>query len=49
MDETVRQTNGELQAENQRLQALNTSLHKMYHQMSLKVIMFHFLNIYFNL
>lgn len=38
MDETVRQANSELQAENQKLQTLNTSLHKKYHTMSLKVI-----------
>lgn len=38
MDETIRQTNIELQTENQKLQALNTSLHKKYHTMSLKVI-----------
>lgn len=38
MDETVRQANIELQAENQKLQALNTSLHKKYHTMSLKVM-----------
>lgn len=37
MDETVRQANSELQAENQNLQSLNTSLHKKYHTMSLKV------------
>lgn len=40
MDETVRQANIELQAENQKLQSLNTSLHKKYHTMSLKVIFF---------
>lgn len=38
MDETVRQANSELQTENQKLQSLNTSLHKKYHTMSLKVI-----------
>ncbi|XP_060837089.1 LOW QUALITY PROTEIN: E3 ubiquitin-protein ligase Bre1 [Rhopalosiphum padi] len=37
MDETVRQANSELQAENQKLQTLNTSLHKKYHTMSLKL------------
>ncbi|KAL5234581.1 hypothetical protein ACI65C_001991 [Semiaphis heraclei] len=37
LDETVRQANSELQAENQKLQTLNTSLHKKYHTMSLKV------------
>lgn len=40
MEETVRNTNCELQAENQRLHTLTTSLHKLYHQMSLKVITF---------
>lgn len=44
MDETVRQANIELQAENQKLQSLNTSLHKKYHTMSLKVIIL----IYYN-
>lgn len=38
MDETIRQANSELQTENQKLQSLNTSLHKKYHTMSLKVI-----------
>jgi len=37
MDETVRQVNIELQAENRNLQALNTSLHEKYHTSSLKV------------
>ncbi|CAH1713666.1 hypothetical protein AGLY_000085 [Aphis glycines] len=37
MDETIRQANSELQAENQKLQTLNTSLHKKYHTMSLKL------------
>lgn len=37
MDETVRQANSELQTENQKLQSLNTSLHKKYHTMSLKL------------
>lgn len=40
MDETIRQANCELQTENQKLQSLNTSLHKKYHTMSLKVKLF---------
>lgn len=40
MDETIRQANCELQTENQKLQSLNTSLHKKYHTMSLKVKFF---------
>lgn len=38
MDETIRQANIEIQAENRNLQALNTQLHKKYHSISLKVI-----------
>ncbi|XP_075220361.1 E3 ubiquitin-protein ligase Bre1 [Lycorma delicatula] len=37
MDETIRQANIEIQAENRNLQALNTSLHKKYHSISLKM------------
>lgn len=37
MDETIRQANIEVQAENRNLQALNTSLHEKYHNISLKV------------
>ena len=37
MDETIRQANIEIQAENRNLQALNTQLHKKYHSISLKV------------
>ncbi|XP_067012730.1 E3 ubiquitin-protein ligase Bre1 isoform X2 [Anabrus simplex] len=37
MDETIRQANIEIQAENRNLQALNTSLHEKYHTMSLKM------------
>ncbi|XP_050531885.1 E3 ubiquitin-protein ligase Bre1 [Daktulosphaira vitifoliae] len=37
MDEVVRNANSELQAENQNLQSLNTSLHKRHHTMSLKL------------
>lgn len=42
MDETIRQANIDLQAENRNLQALNTSLHKKYHTISLKVSYFEF-------
>ncbi|XP_014280256.1 E3 ubiquitin-protein ligase Bre1 isoform X2 [Halyomorpha halys] len=37
MDEVIRQANIEIQAENRNLQALNTSLHKKYHTISLKM------------
>lgn len=37
MDETIRQANIEIQAENRNLQALNTQLHKKYHSISLKM------------
>ncbi|KAL3268410.1 hypothetical protein HHI36_007525 [Cryptolaemus montrouzieri] len=37
VDEVIRQTNIELQAENRNLQALHTSLHEKYHLNSLKV------------
>lgn len=37
VDEVIRQANIEIQAENRNLQALNTSLHKKYHTISLKV------------
>ncbi|XP_046998497.1 E3 ubiquitin-protein ligase Bre1 isoform X2 [Schistocerca americana] len=37
MDETIRQANIEIQAENRNLQALNTSLHEKYHTISLKM------------
>lgn len=37
MDETIRQANIEIQAENRNLQALNTSLHEKYHTISLKL------------
>ncbi|XP_026282370.1 E3 ubiquitin-protein ligase Bre1 [Frankliniella occidentalis] len=37
MDETIRQANIEVQAENRNLQALNTSLHEKYHTISLKL------------
>lgn len=37
MDETIRQVNVDLQAENRNLHTLNTSLHEKYHTMSLKV------------
>lgn len=37
VDEVIRQANIEIQAENRNLQALNTSLHKKYHSISLKV------------
>lgn len=37
MDEVIRQTNIQLQAENRNLQALHTSLHEKYHTNSLKV------------
>ncbi|XP_050314367.1 E3 ubiquitin-protein ligase Bre1 isoform X2 [Anthonomus grandis grandis] len=37
VDEAIRQTNIELQAENRNLQALHTSLHEKYHTNSLKV------------
>lgn len=37
VDETIRQANIEVQAENRNLQALNTSLHEKYHTISLKV------------
>lgn len=40
MDEVIRQANIEIQAENRNLQALNTSLHKKYHTISLKVRFF---------
>ncbi|CAB3373401.1 Hypothetical predicted protein [Cloeon dipterum] len=36
LDETIRQTNIELQAENLRLQSLHTQLHEKYHALSLK-------------
>ncbi|XP_059474255.1 E3 ubiquitin-protein ligase Bre1 isoform X2 [Neocloeon triangulifer] len=36
LDEQIRQTNIELQAENMRLQALHTQLHEKYHALSLK-------------
>lgn len=49
MDETIRQANCEIQSENQKLQALNTSLHKKYHTMSLKVIILFTLPICLNL
>lgn len=49
MDETIRQANCELQTENQKLQSLNTSLHKKYHTMSLKVIIFHIYMHVFNI
>lgn len=37
MDEVIRQANIEIQAENKNLHALNTSLHKKYHTISLKM------------
>nr|CAD7447157.1 unnamed protein product [Timema bartmani] len=37
LDETIRQTNIEVQAENRNLQALNTTLHEKYHTISLKM------------
>lgn len=37
MDETIRQANIDMQNENRRLQALNTSLHEKYHTNSLKM------------
>ncbi|GLH01683.1 Laminin subunit alpha [Gryllus bimaculatus] len=37
IDETIRQANIEIQAENRNLQALNTSLHEKYHTISLKM------------
>ncbi|KAL0272152.1 UNVERIFIED_CONTAM: hypothetical protein PYX00_005230 [Menopon gallinae] len=37
MDETIRQANIDLQAENRNLHTLNTSLHEKYHTMSLKM------------
>lgn len=37
MDETVRQANIEIQAENRNLQALNTQLHEKYHTINLKM------------
>lgn len=37
VDEVIKQANIELQAENHNIQALNTSLHKKYHTISLKV------------
>ncbi|XP_054270479.1 E3 ubiquitin-protein ligase Bre1 isoform X4 [Macrosteles quadrilineatus] len=37
VDEVIRQANIEIQAENRNLQALNTSLHKKYHSISLKM------------
>ncbi|KAK3911086.1 E3 ubiquitin-protein ligase Bre1 [Frankliniella fusca] len=37
MDETIRQANIEVQAENRNLQSLNTSLHEKYHTISLKL------------
>ncbi|XP_046391028.1 E3 ubiquitin-protein ligase Bre1 isoform X1 [Ischnura elegans] len=37
MDETIRQANIEIQAENRNLQALNTALHEKYHTISLKM------------
>lgn len=37
VDEVIRQTNIQLQAENRNLQALHTSLHEKYHTNSLKV------------
>ncbi|KAK6625307.1 E3 ubiquitin-protein ligase bre1 [Polyplax serrata] len=37
MDETIRQVNVDLQAENRNLHTLNTSLHEKYHTMSLKM------------
>lgn len=46
MDEVIRQANIEIQAENRNLQALNTSLHKKYHTISLKVISLTFLFIF---
>ena len=39
MDETIRQANIDLQAENRNLHTLNTSLHEKYHTMSLKVLL----------
>ena len=39
IDETIKQANIEIQAENRNLQALNTSLHEKYHTISLKVIL----------
>lgn len=38
MDETIRQANIDLQAENRNLHTLITSLHEKYHTMSLKVL-----------
>lgn len=38
MDETIRQANIDLQAENRNLHTLNTSLHEKYHTMSLKMM-----------
>ncbi|CAG9834793.1 unnamed protein product [Diabrotica balteata] len=37
LDEAIRQTNIQLQAENRNLQALHTTLHEKYHTLSLKV------------
>lgn len=37
VDEVIRQTNVQLQAENRNLQALHTTLHEKYHTNSLKV------------
>ncbi|CAH1101653.1 unnamed protein product [Psylliodes chrysocephalus] len=37
IDEAIRQTNIQLQAENRNLQALHTTLHEKYHSLSLKV------------
>jgi len=37
IDNLIREKNIELEQENQKIQALNTSLHEKYHSMSLKV------------
>lgn len=37
LDESIKEANIELETENRRIQALNTSLHEKYHAMSLKV------------
>lgn len=48
MDETIRQANIDLQAENRNLHTLNTSLHEKYHTMSLKVSLAKKLKLKFN-
>lgn len=37
IDEVIKKTNIEIQAENRNLQAINLQLHEKYHAMSLKV------------